>query len=251
MFRLRLSLAFAVLVALVCVQAGFVYWGVNRVSDYAQHSRLASDVLAQLLDLSANKQRLRIWASQQLMGADASPEQRDRLLASMRSSAKTLEVLARRDEALWAEIAARDGAQVPPEVAQLVAMTDLLDDNIAAVQARLLRLAPLDRGADFAAVWHELGDVFDLARGRDLRELVNGAIERQRRAVPIARASTERGLERLRQQAVVMAGLTLVAAVLLALHLNRRLRQPLERLLEGTQALQAGALEHRVALGSH
>jgi signal transduction histidine kinase len=250
MYRLRLSLAFAVLVALVCVQAGFVYWGVNRVHDYAQHSRLASDVLAQLLDLSANKQRLRIWASQQLMGADASPEVRDRLLVSMRSSAKALEQLARRDQALWAEIAARDGADVPPEVGQLVAMTDLLDDNIAAVQARLVQLAPLDRGADFAAVWHELGGVFDLARGRDLRELVNGAIERQRRAVPIARASTERGLARLRQQAIGMAALTFVAAVLLALHLNRRLRQPLQRLLEGTQALQAGALDHRVALGS-
>src|SRR4051812_30293169 len=108
MFRLRLSLAFAILVALVCVQAGFVTWGVNRVNDYAQHSRLASDVLAQLLDLSASKQRLRIWASQRLMAADASPEVRDRLLASMRSGARTLEQLARRDQVLWAEIARRD-----------------------------------------------------------------------------------------------------------------------------------------------
>ncbi|MDP1153642.1 hypothetical protein, partial [Klebsiella pneumoniae] len=62
MFRLRLSLAFGLLVVLVCVQAGFVYWGANRVNDYAQHSRLASDIQSELLELSANKQRLRVWA---------------------------------------------------------------------------------------------------------------------------------------------------------------------------------------------
>ena len=60
MYRARLSFAFAALVALVCIQAAFVYWGANRVNDYAQHSRLASDIQSELLDLSANKQRLRV-----------------------------------------------------------------------------------------------------------------------------------------------------------------------------------------------
>ncbi len=55
MFRLRLSLAFATLVALVCAQAAFVYWGANRVYNFAQHSRLASDILTELNELAANK----------------------------------------------------------------------------------------------------------------------------------------------------------------------------------------------------
>lgn len=251
MFRLRLSLAFAVLVALVCIQAGFVYWGANRVNDYAQHSRLASDILSELLELSASKQRLRVWASQQLMDANASPEVRDSQLARMQASAETLRQLARRDLSLWGEIAAREGVAIPPEVGQLVSVSELLDENIAAVRARLLRLAPLERGAEFASVWQELNEVFDVARGRDLRELINGAIARQRNATPVARAATERGLDRLRQQAIGLAGLTLVAAIVLALHLNQRLQRPLDRLLEGTQALQAGALDHRIALRSH
>jgi two-component system, OmpR family, sensor kinase len=251
MFRLRLSLAFAALVALVCIQAVFVYWGANRVHGYAQHSRLASDILSELLELSANKQRLRVWASQQLMNTDASVEVRDRLLASMRSGAASLRELADRDLELWNELAARNGTRVPPEVPQLVAVADLLDDNIAAVQARLLPLAPLQRGADFSSVWRELNLVFDVARGRDLREFINGAIERQRRAVPVARAATERGLDLLRLQAAVMGGITLITAVVLAAHLSRRLQQPLDRLLAGIRALQAGALGHRVALNSH
>jgi len=251
MFRLRLSLAFAVLVALVCIQAGFVYWGSNRVNDYAQHSRLASDILSELLELSASKQRLRVWASQQLMDANASPEVRDSQLARMQASTETLRNLARRDLSLWGGIAAREGVPIPPEVDQLVAVSDLLNDNIAAVRARLLKLAPLERGAEFASVWQELNEVFDKARGRDLRELINGAIERQRNAMPVARAATERGLDQLRQQTVGLAALTLAAAIVLALYLNRRLQRPLDRLLEGTQALRAGALDHRIALGSH
>lgn len=250
MFRLRLSLAFAVLVALVCMQAGFVYWGSNRVNDYAQHSRLASDILAELLELSASKQRLRVWASQQLMDANASPDVRDSQLARMQASTETLRQLARRDRSLWESIAHREGVPIPPEVDQLVAVSDLLNDNIAAVRARLLKLVPLERGAEFASVWQELNGVFDKARGRDLRELINGAIERQRNAMPVARAATERGLDQLRLQTIGLAVLTLAAAVVLALYLNRRLQRPLDRLLEGTQALRAGALGHRIALGS-
>jgi len=250
MFRLRLSLAFAVLVALVCVQAGFVYWGSNRVNDYAQHSRLASDILSELLELSASKQRLRVWASQQLMDANASPEVRDSQLARMQASTETLRQLARRDLSLWGGIAARESVPIPPEVVELVAVSDLLNDNIAAVRARLLKLAPLERGAEFASVWQELNEVFDKARGRDLRELINGAIERQRNVMPVARAATEGGLDQLRQQAIGLAALTLAAAVLLALYLNQRLQRPLDRLLEGTRALRAGALDHRIALGS-
>ena len=251
MFRLRLSLAFAVLVALVCIQAGFVYWGSNRVNDYAQHSRLASDILSELLELSASKQRLRVWASQQLMDANASPEVRDSQLARMQASTETLRQLARRDLSLWGGIAAREGVPIPPEVDQLVAVSDLLNDNIAAVRARLVKLAPLERGAEFASVWQELNEVFDVARGRDLRELINGAIARQRNVMPVARAATERGLDQLRQQTIGLALVTLAAAIVLALYLNRRLQRPLDRLLEGTRALRAGALDHRIALGSN
>ena len=250
MFRLRLSLAFAALVALVCIQAAFVYWGSTRVNDYAQHSRLASDILTELLEISANKQRLRVWASQRLMNADASVDVRDGLFARMHSSAATLRGLAQRDLALWTEIVARDGTQVPEEVQKLVAVTDLLDANILEVKSQLLRLAPLEPGADFAAVWRELNQVFDVTRGRDLRELVNGAIARQRSAVPVARAITERGLSVLRVQAIGMVVITLAAAVVMALRLNKRLQRPLDRLLLGTQALQAGNLGHRVAIGS-
>lgn len=250
MFRTRLSLAFAALLALVCVQAAFVYAGAYRVNDYARHSRLASDILSELLDLSANKQRLRVWAMQRLMNTDASPEVRERLISSMQRSAAALESLAVQDVTLWRELAERDGIAVPQEVHQLVGVSELLKDNIQAVDARLKPLTPLEPGAEFAVLWEEINQVFDMAKGRDLREVLNGAIERQRLTVPMARAATERALAALREKAIAMALITLAAAVVMALSLSRRLQQPLDRLLAGTQALQAGALDHRIATGS-
>ncbi|WCM95052.1 HAMP domain-containing histidine kinase [Acidovorax sp. NCPPB 2350] len=250
MFRLRLSLAFAALVALVCAQATFVYWGSTRVYNFTQHSRLASDILSELNELAANKQRLRVWASQRLMNVDASVEVRDALLANMKKNAAQLRQLTERDTALWAEMAEHEGIETPPEVRELNAAARLFDNNIAAVQARLMLLQPLQPGSEFASVWQELNQVFDMANGRDLRELLSGAIERQRRAVPIARADTERGLHELRTQAVGLAVLTLATAIVLAVHLTRRLQRPLDRLLAGTRALQAGALDHRVETGS-
>ncbi|MGM9489168.1 sensor histidine kinase [Ideonella sp. YS5] len=250
MYRLRLSIAFAVLVALVFGQAAFVYWGAERVNDYARHSRLTSDILSGLLELSANKQRLRVWTSQQLMGAGALPETRDRLLERMHAGAADLAQMSQRHLESWHRIAASGDGHVPPEVEQLVDISRLLDDNIAELQSQLQRLQPLSDSAQFSSVWQQINQVFDTTHGRDLRDLLNGAIERQQRAIPIARAATEQGLDRLRLQALVMAAVTLAVALAWALHLNRRLQRPLDRLLEGTQALQAGALEHRIPIGS-
>jgi signal transduction histidine kinase len=249
-FRSRLSLAFAALVALVCVQAAFIYLGSERVTFYAQHSRLTSDIQSDLLELSANKQRLRVWASQRLMNGDAPIESRDRWLAGMRSSAASLRDLTQRDLAWWTTVTSARGTQVPEAVTQLAASIDLLDANIAAVQDRLLQLTPLQPGAEFSSVWQQINQVFDVTRGRDLRELVNGAIERQKQAVPAARLATEHAIEVLRLQAIGLAVLTLAAAVLLAIRLNRRLQAPIASLLTGTQALQAGQMDHRMAVGS-
>lgn len=226
MFRLRLSFAFAVLVALVCCQAAFVYWGSNRVNEYAAHSRLTSDILSELLEISANKQRLRVWASQRLMNAEATSAVRDQLLERMRTGAARLDAMSRLHLDSWRKLSSREDIAVPQEVLQLVEISKLLDGNILEVQAQLQDLQPLSPGAEFPNVWRQVAQVFDMTQGRDLRELLNGAIEGQRKAVPIARAATERGLDRLRQQAIAMAIIALVAAVLWALHLRGRLKRP-------------------------
>jgi two-component system, OmpR family, sensor kinase len=250
MYRLRLTLALSLMLALVCLQAAFVYWGTVRVNGYASHSRLTSDLLSELLDLSANKQRLRNWAAQQVMGAGATEASRERLLDAMDAGARRLDDLSRRHLASWEAIAQRDDVSVPPEVTQLVDISALLADNLVELRRQLRALEPHGEREGFDSVWRQLNQVFDMTHGRDLRDLLNGAIEGQRRAVPIARAATEHGIDRLRLQSVVMVALTFACAVALSLHLRRRLRRPLDALLEGAQAVQAGRLGHRIPVGN-
>lgn len=250
MYRLRLNLALCLMLALVCLQAGIVYWGSVRVEGYARHSRLTSDLLSELLDLSANKQRLRNWAAQRVMGVGATDAARERLLDAMDSSARRLDDMSRRHLASWQDITAQDGGAVPPEVTHLVEISRLLPDNIAQVRKQLRELTPHQDREGFEEVWRRLNQVFDMTHGRDLRDLLNGAIEVQRKAVPIARASTEQGIERLRVQAVALAALTFLLAVGLSLHLGRRLKRPLDALVAGAQAVRAGQLDHRIPVGA-
>lgn len=251
MYRIRLNLALSLMLTLVCLQAGVVYWGSVRVEGYARHSRLTSDLLSELLDLSANKQRLRNWAAQRVMGVGANDDAaRERLLDAMDTSARRLDEMSRRHLASWQEVAARDGRAVPTDVTQLVDVVRLLPDNIAQVRMQLRELAPHQDREGFEDVWRRLNQVFDMTHGRDLRDLLNGAIEVQRKAVPIARASTEQGIERLRLQAVALAALTFVLAAVLSLHLGRRLKRPLDALVAGAQAVRAGQLDHRIPVGS-
>lgn len=250
MYRLRLTLALAAMLALVCVQAAFVHWGAVRVDSYAAHSRLTSDLLSELLDLSANKQRLRNWAAQQVMGAGALPATREKLLGDMEAGADRLAEMSRRHLESWQRMAATDGGAIPEEVTQLVEISQLLGDNIAQLHSQLHDLQPQRDRTAFDAVWHQLNQVFDKTHGRDLRDLLNRAIEHQRRAVPIARAATEDGIARLRGQAVLMVGVTFALALALYVHLSRHLKRPLDALLAGTQALQAGHLHHRIPVES-
>lgn len=250
MYRLRLNLALSLMLALVCLQAGIVYWGSVRVEGYARHSRLTSDLLSELLDLSANKQRLRNWAAQRVMGVGATDAARERLLDAMDTSARRLDDMSRRHLASWQDITAQDGGAVPPEVTHLVEISRLLPDNIAQVRKQLRELTPHQDREGFEEVWRRLNQVFDMTHGRDLRDLLNGAIEVQRKAVPIARASTEQGIERLRVQAVALAALTFLLAVGLSLHLGRRLKRPLDALVAGAQAVRAGQLDHRIPVGA-
>ena len=163
MFRLRLSFAFAVLVALVCCQTAFVYWGSNRVNEYAAHSRLTSDILSELLEISANKQRLRVWASQRLMNAEATSAVRDQLLERMRTGAGRLDAMSRLHLDSWRKVSSREDIAVPQEVFQLVEISKLMvgyNDNtsIQAVELRMIALAENHVVGASIAVYDAAGD---------------------------------------------------------------------------------------------
>ena len=99
MFRKRLTTALAALDLVSLLQGGVAWWAVDVATQNVQRGRVASDLLAAFLELSATKHRLRTWLSQALLDAallDAGADtlQRERLQAEMKATLARLEALA-------------------------------------------------------------------------------------------------------------------------------------------------------------
>ena len=94
MFRKRLTTALAALDLVSLLQGGVAWWAVDVATQNVQRGRVASDLLAAFLELSATKHRLRTWLSQALLDAGADTLQRERLQAEMKATLARLEALA-------------------------------------------------------------------------------------------------------------------------------------------------------------
>ena len=66
-FQKKLFIAFAALALVSVVQGAMGIWAINLAVQNVQRGRVASDLLAEFLELSANKQRLKTWLSQALI----------------------------------------------------------------------------------------------------------------------------------------------------------------------------------------
>ena len=99
-FQKRLLIAFAALAIVSIVQGAVGLWAINVAVHNVQRGRVASDLLAEFLELSANKQRLKNWLSQSLLNANPDPEIRSKLQQSMSLQLEKLTKLATQAKAL-------------------------------------------------------------------------------------------------------------------------------------------------------
>jgi two-component system, OmpR family, sensor kinase len=138
LIRTRLLLIFALLAALALAHAGFTLWSIQTSVRSAERSVLAKGMLNQYLELSANKQRLKVWLAQRTLAGDASAAERDRLLAAMSGSIEQLHTLTTR----WIALASRNAGQGAEPAARQTALA-LLGSNLEAMR-NALTAAPAD-----------------------------------------------------------------------------------------------------------
>ncbi|MDB5885502.1 MAG: integral rane sensor signal transduction histidine kinase, partial [Polaromonas sp.] len=93
MYRRKLVLAFVCLCGLMLVQAVAAYWLVQTAQHHEQRSRVAHDMLTRYTDVSADKQRLKVWYAQLLLTGNATLETRDALLARLNTNIHALRTL--------------------------------------------------------------------------------------------------------------------------------------------------------------
>jgi signal transduction histidine kinase len=245
MFRRRLSLVLSLLAAAVVVE-GIGAAATLRVAErQVQRGRVASDIQRGFVELSADKQRLRTWVAQLQQGAGADETVRQQLQAQMRATLAQLQQWA--DLALALDEDHGDSASRSEHLRRQDALA-VLTRSLADLEKAVAQARPLLPGADARQAWQALSAVFDLSQGRDLRQLLAENIAREAEAVQRERAAADTTLAWMRGLWLLMAGTLAAAALLAAGYFTRALRGPLDRLIEGTEALQQGRLQHRIAL---
>ena len=243
MFRFRLALALGLLMLMVLAQAGLAVSLTWQVEHHERRNRIAQGMLNEYVELSANKQRLKVWYAQLLLTQDAPMPTRDLLLKRMQESMDSLAAFA------VEERASADGALENAVIAQTDRTLQLLKINVANLSRKILSETArqlLQEPPDSGAIWADMIAVFDIAEGRDVRLLLAGAIERHVDLSQQAASAADRALARMELMMVLSVLFTALLTVALVVYFTRWLRRPVDDLIFGTQALQSDRLDHRI-----
>lgn len=239
-FLARLRLAFAAMIVLVLVQAAIALWLVQTASYHEERSRLSHDMLNQYIELSANKQRLKVWFAQFLLVQDPQTETRDLLLMRIERGLAQLKALATTE---LERLRPADSLQTAETNVRTLAT---LGGNLSNLRDKVLNAQPTSGIVDAPVVWREMLNVFDVAEGRDVRLLLASAIEDKSRLSAQADADADKALLRARIMVAAAAACTVILALILVMYFSRRLRQPVAALSRGAAALQTEHYEHRI-----
>lgn len=234
MIRSRLMAAFIVLALLALVQLLFAWWATRSAAHHAERSVVATKMLAEYLEISGDKQRLKVWYAQRMLSRDAAEEERDRLSAAMFASVAQLRSLAPRV----------DPAQVAFETGEV----DTVAQNILVLDRAVRAAESTGAGHSPAEEWRSVLLAFDELAGRDMRELLREAVARHEALSLHESALLADALQRIRVINGLLAASVVLGAILAVLYFVRRLDAPFARLSSLTQALAAGDYTARSGL---
>ena len=244
MFKTKLTLAIAGLLAFSLFFAALLYWGVTQSLHHLERSRSAHRVLDDYLALSADTYRLfkqyrrnlqanSDWqASAELVTFERAFESKvARLRQDIQAEVETLD-------------SAEERAEEADELVHLIRLTEEIQQALADVRTAQALFA--EGREDEATVL--LTGVLEETIDRRVTALIGEAIQEEAaeaEAADLALVETNAELLALAQVTAVLVSLLALAAGLL---LRRSLTRPLRLLSAGTRQLAAGDLEHRIDL---
>ncbi|MGP1274946.1 MAG: sensor histidine kinase [Caulobacterales bacterium] len=244
MFSRQIMIAFSCLALLAAGQGTLAWWMSNLAEHRVERGRVAADLLSGFLELKANKQRLRAWVLQTLIGTHPDPGLGPELGSRMRAQIGELQALSARADAMDR----RRGKNLP-EHAERLASLDLLQQSVDALIGELPELVSPTPVAETVESWRALDDVFDRFAQRDLRQMLDATILAEERALQRERDAADDSLARARLIGTGAAIGFILLSLMLAAYFASALRRPLQRLIAGAQAYEQGRLDHHIALG--
>ncbi|MVD19951.1 two-component sensor histidine kinase, partial [Vibrio cholerae] len=77
MFRYRLAFVLALLLTLILAQVGVAYWSNQVANQHLLRGQISSQILQGFMQLSTEKQQLKVWLAEYLLIKDGSTLKRD------------------------------------------------------------------------------------------------------------------------------------------------------------------------------
>ena len=229
-------MAFICLCSMMMLQAAVAYWLVQTVQKYEKRSQVAHDMLTRLTDVSADKQRLKVWYAQLLLTGSAPESTRDQLLVKIDKNINALRRLSTVQAGMLQAAGRVDSGNMDLDT------LSVLEQNFSNFSQRVL-LTLADRQLDNKTeIWNDVLGIFDMANTRDVRVLIASAIKQQSEINRQAEHDENAAIHNSNMVLGIMIALTCAATLLMAWYFARRLKQPLEDLLLSTQRLQDGNL---------
>lgn len=238
--RGRLIVALGTLLLIILLLAALLIQGSRQADAYLYRSQLAQAQLAAYLSLALEAQRsFQELSLNNALGREDMPVSIQTLPERLHAYLDEIEALA------WEEVAvaldAGDRADQLLEIEELNRLRAVIDDVVVIFNS----LAQLPNHGLTPRSWQVLLHLKE-SMEHDFRPLIDDAIAEERAEV----ADVEQRSRQLTQRLVLTAGLLALSALFLAavigVGLWRSIQRPIDRLLDGTERLAAGALEHRI-----
>ncbi len=242
MFARRLTIALAAIAGAAVLEGMAAIWALNVANDHVLRGRVASDIQLAFEELTISKLRLRAWFTQAQLDPTATDSLRQKYQTDMRKTLTQLNQLSARA----INLDRSDATQT--EHRERLDTLNVLAESVAVLETAASKVQPLRLGIQTRQAWLAAGELFDISRGRDLRQLLADSIEREASAVVRERAAADKALRWMHNLLLGAACTIALAALLLAVGFARALRRPLNELNAGAKALQQGELTYRIPL---
>jgi signal transduction histidine kinase len=238
----KMMAAIGMLLAMLVVVIGLSLWTSAEARYLIERSRLARAVLEQYVALEvATLTSFKQLVDPIVANANRLPSSEDTRLA-LRSRIEALR------NAILAEVSltART-AEVDDEEDEFRAVARI-DDEIRHILAGFREVHDLVRAGNREAAGPRLAKLLDESVDARLGGLLRAAIEEETREVDAADRIAVQALNRKDLIAKLTMGLALLLGLVLAVLVQRRIREPLRLLMTGARALGRGEYDHRIEL---
>lgn len=241
-YQTKLLIFSGVMLLLSLFAAALAYWGAYRSSQYFDRSRSAHEQLEGYLQLSTHTYELfKQWSDAMLIGERV----QDRVRRSLSRQIEADINLLRRST--QKEVDARDDAAKDEERKELKRIAEIRQQVISIVY-QLGQIETLTVQGRIQEARDKLETILQQSIDTRFRLLIDQAIADELSEVQEIDAQTAQTHEGLSQVTKIYALLVTLFVAASLYFLLKRLRQPLQELLEGTSALSAGNLTYRIGV---